>query len=312
LRPFCKKLDLFNYRKSTFSSKLHLLRIYCRPFRAWDLRRLEQNLLKTAINNQYDIIIIFKAETIRPEVIFELRKKTKSLIVGWCADSPLEYPNIKDALPAYNSMAMWDTGYLDIIKQHGVDDVFFLPLYAVPEAMSDDLQWPAENPSIGLSFIGTWSEYREKILAPLLPLGLEVWGNGWSGCSAFPKEVSHQPLSYHDMLKTLANSRLTINVHHPQGINDANCRTFEAMGAGAPLIDEPHSDILDMFQPGEHFIPWDKKSENLYDVVANLLENPSDLREMGIRARQEILSKHLLQNRWESFFHHIRFLLDVT
>lgn len=302
LRPFCSQLDLFNYRRSTFSSKLHLLRFHCPPFRDWDRRRVGRRLLEEALRKRYDCVIIFKGEEIPPAALMELKNCGGPPIIGWTADDPFQFPNLRQALPAYSIMAVWDSAYINKVRDAGVERVFLLPCFAVREAMSpaDERSDPA--PEYELTFAGTWSPDRETQLAPLLPLGLRVWGNDWGLRSSFPRERIGKALPYREMLNVFARSRLTINIHHPQGVNDANFRTFEAMGTGVALVDEPHKDTLEMFTPGKHFIPWRRKKDDIVTVVAGALKDREVLREIGKQSRELILSRHLIQHRWAEMF----------
>jgi hypothetical protein len=270
--------------------------------RSWDERRLGLRLAERVSRGGYDLVIVLKGEAIPADIMEGIARSGGPPLVNWLGDSPLRFPRLRRALKSYSALAIWDSAYLPTLRERGARSVFFLPAYAVPEAMPPEESWPAAEPRYPLTFVGTWSRDREEVLTPLLPLGLRVWGNGWRKFSSLPPAVTGTELPYRRMLRVLADSRLTVNVHHPQGINDANWRTFEALGAGAALVDEPHLDTVRFFRPGEHFISWRRGEDDLAAVAAAALKEPAALREMGKRARAEVWERHLVRHRWRSFF----------
>ena len=88
LRKYCEKMTVFNYRRSTFSSKLHLAKFYVPGFHGWDIRRMNKRLLELVSNQHFNIILLFKGEDLFPETIREISDKNRVIIAAWMADDP--------------------------------------------------------------------------------------------------------------------------------------------------------------------------------------------------------------------------------
>ncbi len=189
LRNYCKNLTVFNYRKSTFSSKLHLAKFYVPGFLSWDIKRINQRLIDLVSNKYFDLILIFKAEIIFPEKIKKIKEKSGAVIASWMADDPFCFENIKNSLIYYDYYFIWDSRYVKQLMTAGVKHAVHLPLYTVPEVYkkSELPRTECERFGSDVVFVGTWQPRREAVLRKLLDFNIKVYGNGWLQNSKLPK-----------------------------------------------------------------------------------------------------------------------------
>lgn len=80
---------------------------------------------------------------------------------------------------------------------------------------------------------------------------------------------------------------------------DLNFRVFEAMMCGSLLLTEKTPNgLLDIFTEGEHLITYTPDAvEEVIVKVSELLSNPSAMRDMARRGRDEILARHTAMHR---------------
>ena len=303
LRKYCEKLTVFNYRKSTFSSKLHLAKFYVPGFQKWDIRRMNRRLLELVNNQHFNIILLFKGEDLFPETIKEISEKNGVIIAAWMADDPFSFKNIKKSLMYYNYYFIWDSWYLMPLRDAGVKNVVYLPPYTIPEVYRkiDLTEEEKEQFVSDLVFVGTWRPDREKILGKLLDFDIKIYGNGWQNNSKLPKKYVNREVNIIEMNKIYNASKIVLNVHHSWGKNDANFRTFEALGSGGFLIDERKKDIISLFKENEEIVLYESIDE-LREKIEHFLGD-EDSRKRIARKGSEIVNKeHTVSKRCDELF----------
>lgn len=307
LRNYCENLIVFNYRKSTFSSKLHLAKFYVPGFLSWDIKRLNQRLIDLVSNQCFDLILIFKAENIFPETIKRIKKKSGAVIASWMADDPFCFENIKNSLTYYDYYFIWDSWYVKQLLTAGVKHALHLPLYTVPEVYRKTEFPQAESERFGsdVVFVGTWQPRREAVLRKLLDFNMKVYGNGWLQNSELPKRSLNKEVNIFEINKIYNASKIVLNIHHQWGKNDANFRTFEALGSGAFLIDERKKDILSMFREDEEIVLYGCINE-LREKIHYFLTHEGERERIANKGSEIANREHTLERRYQRLFELIR------
>lgn len=303
LRKYCEKLTVFNYRKSTFPSKLHLAKFYVPGFLSWDIKRINQKLIDIVSNRDFELILIFKAENIFPETLRKIKEQSRAIIASYMADDPFSFDNIERSLVYYDYYFIWDSWYVNNLTSAGIKHAVYLPLYTIPEVYKrvDLTQEEMEKFGSDLAFVGTWQPKREAILSQLLNYDIKIYGNGWIQNSKLPQKYLNREVNIFEINKIYNACKIVLNIHHQWGKNDANFRTFEALGSGAFLIDERKKDILSMFREGEEIVLYGCIDE-LIEKIDYFLDHEGD-RERFAKQGSEIANKeHTLNIRYRKLF----------
>jgi spore maturation protein CgeB len=306
LRKYCEELTVFNYRKSTFPSRLHLARFYVPGFHAWDISRMNKKLLDLVKGQHFDIILLFKGEDLFPETIRKIKENSNAIIASWMADDPFAFDNIKRSLSHYDYYFIWDSWYLAPLRNAGVKHAIHLPAYTIPEVYKKVRLTEAEKRRFGsdLAFVGTWRSDRENVLSHLLDFNIKIYGDGWLNKSNLPKRYLNQEVSIYQINTIYNASKIILNIHHQWGKNDANFRTFEALGAGAFLIDERKKDIVSMFEENEEIVLYEGIDE-LREKIGYFLDHEEERISIAGRGSAKVNREHTLTARYKKLFESI-------
>ncbi|MBN1405244.1 MAG: glycosyltransferase family 1 protein [Candidatus Omnitrophica bacterium] len=110
-----------------------------------------------------------------------------------------------------------------------------------------------------------------------------------------------------DMYRTLAASRLALNIHGDISSNYAgNARMFEATGVGACLLTENAENITELFTPGEEIITYNTKEE-LLDIIKAMLRQQDKIEKIAQAGQKRTLKDHTI----ERVFNDIKPALDI-
>ena len=307
LRKYCEKVTVFNYRKSTFSSNLHLAKFYVPRFHSWDIRRMNRKLLNLVNTEDFDLILVFKGEDLFPDTLRKIKEESNVVTASWIADDPFAYPNIKNSLMYYDMNFVCDTGHLKALKNSGLKNAIYLPLYIVPE-VSNKIQLSIRDKKkyeADIVFAGTWHLAREEVLGQLLDYDLKIRGNGWHVNSRIPKRYLEPEVSFHELNKIYNSCKIVLNIHHPQSINGPNFRTFEAMGSSAFLLVERKKDISSMFVEAEELDLYEDVNE-LRCKIDYYLVRENERKRIAHKGFRKVHRFHTLDHRYNRLFDEIK------
>lgn len=173
----------------------------------------------------------------------------------------------------------------------GTDPLMFAP-------MTDDEKNDPNNKRFAsdVSFVGTYSEEREKALYPLADFDLAVWGNEEWARSMLAKYY-RGPVNYLTESKYVYQlSKINLNVDMAQLKRSINNRVFDVLVGGGFLITEDKEDIYRLFKPGEHVVVY-KNPDELPSLVHEWLEKPEMRYQMGQAGRIHVLNNHTWTHR---------------
>ena len=111
--------------------------------------------------------------------------------------------------------------------------------------------------------------------------------------------------SLEEMAKVYSQSRIVVNIGRDDFPQDANLRTFEAMGAGALLITSLPSELTQIgFEEGVHFIGY-REVQEIKPLVRKYLAEDSARKSIGDAARGKVLREHTYDQRVERLLDHV-------
>jgi spore maturation protein CgeB len=161
-------------------------------------------------------------------------------------------------------------------------------------------------------WIGNWAdderadELREFLVEPIRRLGARATVYGVRYPEAVRRELADAGISYggwlpnHDVPRVF--SRFAATVHVPRrpyvealpGI--PTIRPFEALACGIPLVSAPWNDIETLFTPGRDFLVA-QDGAAMTRQLGWVLDHPVDAREMALRGRHTIETRHTCAHR---------------
>jgi spore maturation protein CgeB len=126
------------------------------------------------------------------------------------------------------------------------DPVVHFPASLTPQERAD---WGSD-----LSFIGSWSRRREKLLQGRGNLHYRIWGSSWHHASAEFRAAGHriEGRRVHDgeLRSAYAATKLTVNILTIENADLINLRNFEAAACGVAQLAERSPEVSEMFNDG--------------------------------------------------------------
>lgn len=109
-----------------------------------------------------------------------------------------------------------------------------------------------------------------------------------------------RPYSLEEMANVYSQSRVVVNIGRDDFPQDANLRTFEAMGAGALLITSLPTELTQLgFEDGVHFVGYNEVQE-IKPLVRKFLAEDSARQRIADGARAKVLREHTYDQRVKS------------
>jgi hypothetical protein len=111
--------------------------------------------------------------------------------------------------------------------------------------------------------------------------------------------------SLEEMAAVYSQSKVVVNIGRDDFPQDANLRTFEAMGSGALLITSLPSELtLIGFEEGVHFVGY-REVQEIKPLVRKYLADDSARRRIADAARGKVLREHTYDQRVESLLQEV-------
>ena len=103
-----------------------------------------------------------------------------------------------------------------------------------------------------------------------------------------------------DMLQTLSDSKVTLNVHGYGVRTAANIRLFEATGAGTCLLTDWKDDLPDVFEPNKEIVAFSSHDE-CAERLRYLLDHDGERRSIAAAGQERCLRDHNIGNHIVAF-----------
>jgi glycosyltransferase involved in cell wall biosynthesis len=197
---------------------------------------------------------------------------------------------------------VWAEHLVQRIRALGVPHVSYLGFAVDPE-----LSYPVAHealasgePSIEVSFVGTWDQYRESwlhVLAEHVPLS--IWGSDyWRDRCRSPllqKAWRGKTAEGDAFSRVVSASRLSVNILREQNEGGENMRTYEIPGCGGAMIANYSAAQDRVFRDGREAF-YARTPVELAQLAARLLAQP-ELVERVRRAALERSREHHYTHR---------------
>ena len=249
-----------------------------------DLPAIDENHLKeiaimdALVNIDPDIVFTIDSVGLLPYQYLTMRPDMK--VVSWFFDDPAPFLQDMD-ISLFNSryhFFCWDKAYEDVVKSLGVSRFYYLPFATNPAIYK-----PSEVKKIyDVSFVGTWSEKREKVLLGLAEKGIEIdlFGNSkWS-------DFKHPNIKFHGFAdnrtecpKIYSESKINLNITNEQLLTSLPLRIFDVGACNTFLLTDDQEDARRIFSRDELVIYSDQK--DLAEKISFYLKNDEERQRIG-------------------------------
>jgi glycosyltransferase involved in cell wall biosynthesis len=246
-----------------------------------------------------DVFEISESENFVPEAIFFIEggshriipvslEKLSCLSLWYGIDTHMNYAKHLAVGALFDLTLIAQKQYVNALKKDGLHNVDWLPL-GFPHRLLPTLD---RERNIDVAYVGStnWDVNHERYDL------LDTLKNHFDSVS-FGRANPPEMIAIYSMAKIVFNKSIN---------NDLNMRFFEAMGSGAVLVTDPimGNGLEDLFVEEKHYFSY-KNSEELIGLVKKLLTDEERMLQVGVEAKELILSKHTYDHRAEAIIEYI-------
>jgi spore maturation protein CgeB len=259
----------------------------------WYMNKKFYQLVK---KSKPDILLINKGETIEAETLWEIRKKTDTIIINVFPDNPI-YMGKVEAIKPCHLFFVKDTYILQTLRKAGLKNVFYLPQCTDPEVYRPLSLNHSESTlySTDISLLGSMYPYRVEFIKELIPeFKPAIWGKGWSKISNNEilnlyrgKDIRGTPKA-----KAISGTAISLNPHHPlNDINGVNKRTYDIAACKGFQLADFKPDMETVFEVGKEIICY-KTMDELKKYIRYYLQHPNERNEIAGIAYRRLIKEH--------------------
>jgi spore maturation protein CgeB len=257
-----------------------------------------------------DIVVVFKGNYVQPEALAQIRTSGAWLVNFFPDNSFMTHACVDTAIFRYfdHIFTTKRFGIEDFNRKLGLTQVSFLPHGYDPHVhrpfTDQDLisHWACD-----VSFIGTWSPHKERLLSALHrklnPGQLRIWGGYWEKCKS---PAMHDCIVGEAMLGdlyALAISASKINLgllsEKRAGASDDDqitSRTFHIPASGGFLLHERTDEVAEYFVEGAEMACFSSDDE-LVDKVEYYLSNDVERKRIAHAGYERCIAENSLTHR---------------
>lgn len=283
------------------------MRTVGRLLRAAAVREFNAQLTAVARDVRPEMLLVFKGMFVQAGTIDTLRRLG---IRSYCFYPDVSFrthgPYLPAALPRYDWVFTTKSfGLNDLREQLGmtraskIDHAFDPDLHRPVRLTRDDvLRYQCD-----VSFIGTWSPKKERVLSSLASarptLKLRVWGDQWDRANPsgpLAKHIEHRAVVGEEYVRAIAASAINLGILSEQrsGSSDGDqitSRTFHTPACGGFLLHERTDEVRHLFVEGTSIVCYGDDSE-MFARIDEYLDAPNRRQEIAECGRRVVESKH--------------------
>jgi spore maturation protein CgeB len=273
------------------------------------LHYINRQLTALVKKKKPDVMLIVKGETIGPETLWEIRKKTGTLIINVFPDNPFYMGNI-EAIEPCHLFFVKDSYVLDTLRKSGLKNVHYLP-----QCTDLDVHRPMalegkdrEKYESDLTLIGSMYPYRHRMVEELLEFRPSLWGRGWSRSpnGKIRELYNGADIRGSSKAKAISGTSISLNPHHPlNDINGVNRRTYDIAACGGFQLADCKGDMEGLLKVGEEIICF-KSVRELKKQIKYYLRRPEERAEIARAAYKRVIREHTYDRRAEEILELIR------
>ena len=284
-----------------------------RIFEKYYVDLINKHLISVVKKIRYDLILIVMGRYIYPDTI-QYIKLHAGCIANWSSDdifnsiSSSEFARL--SLPLYDIHFTPRPHLLAEFLRNGSNKVVPLGWYYRPGLIGVPKFSPNNDLSYPVSFVGSWSHYRENYLLEVMTFNTSIFGWGWDKKSSSHfdeyRNQIHPAVQMTSMHKIFYTSAININILTIENRDVTNLRNYEIPAAMGFQLAERSDELLNLFEENIEIVCF-SDSEELFSKCNFYLKNEY-LRSKIARAGHERLvhSGYSLEDRLSSILAHVK------
>lgn len=257
-----------------------------------------QNLADSIKKIQPELTIVFKCESMSPQLLSHIKDNTSVALWNIYPDHPFAIPGpgavlLAPLLSLYDCVFTFSPTLLPVFYQIGAKEVQWLP-FGYGE---NQLRPINPNPSIPLAYFGAWGPIQERLLFELDEPELSIFGPNWaktkySNVRKAWKENEGMGTKMTDMI---TDTQIIFNLVRAEHGAFHTMKTFEIPAGGGFLLSN-YSPEQEMFFEAEKEMIFYNTIEEAKDKIAYYKKHP-ELRNKIRKAAQKRAKVHTYTNR---------------
>lgn len=256
--------------------------------------KINHALVTDIKENKYDLMIVVRGDFITANTL-SFAKTVIPVVVNWNSDDFCNSMNTSkcmlDCIPLYDCVFTPRNHLASEYISMGAKYVQPLNWYYRPGLLYPQHKINNVNFVYDISFVGSWSKYREDVISPVCDLGLRTCGWGWSkkSSNSFIKKVNSNPqISMDEMMCVFASSKININILTKENRDTTNLRNFEVPAAGGFQLSERSDEILQLFDEDSEIVCFGDAIE-LKSKAFFYLKNEDSRKRIALRGYERLI-----------------------
>ncbi|MEQ8925271.1 MAG: glycosyltransferase [Fulvivirga sp.] len=298
------ELNYISLNGKSFQSKF-----FNKLIRYPQIKDFNEQIIEKAKQVKPDIIFIYKGAFIFPETLKTL-KMEGHLLINFYPDVSLftHGSYIPKCIPLYDHIFTTKSFAIrDLKNKFNYENVTFIPHGYDPSLHNIDKLQKQSLFSCDVSFIGTWSPKKERILSHIanyIPeLNMKIWGNQWQKCttSSLASAIQGVALFGDQYVEAIQHSKINLGILSEvrKGASSGDLitsRTFHIPASGGFMLHEKTDEVLLYFKEGLEFVSY----VDIYDLIDKIIyylkqsEERELVAKMGLKRAQ---NDHSLDQR---------------
>lgn len=287
------------------------MRILARAIRSSCLREFNSALVRAVRRVQPAMLLVFKGAFVRADALAEIRHMGAKAYCFYPDVSMFTHgPWIPKALHEYD--------WIFTTKSFGVRDMWerlaIRHTSVIQHAFDADLHRPMrlgardlERYACDVSFVGTWSPKKERVLSHLakqLPhVRMRIWGEQWwkRKDKTLDGAIGGHEVTGEEYVRAICASRINLCILSEKrdgaSLGDqVTSRTFHIPACGGFMLHERTTELLDLFTEGESVAAF-ADEEELVSAVQQWLDQDADRMRIALCGFERVRKNHSWDNR---------------
>jgi len=276
-----------------------------------------QNIICRKIDDNYYSLIIFSDNLyfLDKKLLIRIKQITSIKVVLFSGVSPkyLLPQSHKECIPYFDNIFISDPGHEAEWKQYGATNINILPLSAsCPITFQKVAKNYYKRKKYDIVFIGRLdtgaNEHRIKILNFLIKEGVNIKIWTWFLSNKFIKKYpllkNHVVGSAYgeEMVKILAQSKISLNIHDPSQPCGGNLRLFEIPATKSLQIADKCPQ--DWFKDGDEIVLYNN-NQDLLQKINYFIDNDEEREIIAKNGYEKLVRKHQYKHRVKIIFESI-------
>lgn len=288
-----------------------MIKAYCKvstlmTFDYWKLTRqhgqfrMNEMLVKTAVDFKPDLIHLGKSELIHGSTIKKIKQEINTCVIHFCGNFQGEIQPWVTDIGKYADCTLFCHKDTSLVKQYedlGVRNKGFWWVGADP-----DIFHPRGGDKIyDVVFVGNNSDFleghklRRELIAATAKRGIEIhiFGNDWEYLSGVPNVCIHPFVTEEEFAKVCSASKITLGINAVNNVRMYTSwhRTFNSMASGAFHLTHYVPDLEDVFKNRKHLV-WFNSIPEAVKLMEYYLAHDEEREKIAHAGRQEVLVRH--------------------